>query len=226
MDIQGRVRALLRDVERTCENAGRDPYSVKIVAATKTVDIENIIAAIDAGINIIGENRVQEAKDKFPHMPETVDKHMIGHLQSNKVKDALTLFNVIHSVDTLKLMEFLNRKASILGKKQDILIQVNVSEEETKHGFRYENLSHVLEVAGAMDSLLVRGFMTIAPINGNPRAVFKALSELLYDMKNENFGKSVKLTELSMGMSNDYRIAIEEGSTYIRIGRSIFGERV
>lgn len=226
MGIQGRVRALLRDVGRTCETAGRDPHSVKIVAATKTVSIENIIAAIDAGINIVGENRVQEAKDKFPHLPETVDKHMIGHLQRNKVNDALTLFNVIHSVDTLKLMESLNRKSAFLGKKQDILIQVNVSGEETKHGFSYEDVPHVLEVAGAMDSIFVRGFMTIAPISGNPRAVFKALGELLCDMKNENFGNTVKLTELSMGMSNDYRIAIKEGSTYIRIGRSIFGERV
>ena len=194
--------------------------SVKILAVTKNVELPQIIEAIEAGITDIGENRVQEAKRKFPEIKNkypNVKYHMIGHLQKNKVKEALELFDVIQSVDSLELAEEINKRAR---KPVDIFIEVNTSGEESKYGVDPEKAVELVRSASNLKNLKINGLMTIGPLTDDKekvRSCFKLLREL-----KEKAG--VKL--LSMGMSDDYPLAIEEGSDIIRIGRTIFHREV
>jgi pyridoxal phosphate enzyme (YggS family) len=204
------------------------PEPVTLIGVTKTVGIDKIREAAESGLKDIGENKVQEALDKFPHLQDLNLKwHFIGTLQSNKVKKVLKIFDLIHSVDKIELAEMINTVAGKLGKKQEILLQVNISREDTKSGFDVDKLMLVLPRIAKLGSILVKGLMTIGPNTVNVdhiRDCFISL-RVLKDRINQEKYFDQELNILSMGMTNDFKIAIEEGATMIRVGRAIFGER-
>jgi len=206
-------------IAAAAERAGRPASSVRLIGVSKTFPAEAVIAAVAAGLSDIGENRVQEATPKAAAATEAGAHptwHLIGHLQTNKVKPALELFSCIHSVDTLHLAEALSRHAK---KPVEILLEVNVAGEVTKTGYRTADVVDIAPAIAALPNLVIRGLMTVAPETGDPedvRPVFRELRQL-----NERLG----LSELSMGMSGDYEVAIGEGATMVRIGRAIFGPR-
>jgi PLP dependent protein len=193
----------------------RIPTGVSLVAVTKTVPPEQVDAALQAGIEIFGENKVQEAKAKIPLVSSRARWHFIGHLQTNKARDAVELFDLIHSVDSVKLAGELDKWADHAGKTQPILLEVNVAGEASKFGIKPEDLPAALAQIHEFSHLDVRGLMTVPPVK-DPRPCFRRLRELR---------DAAGLQELSMGMSHDYEIAIEEGATIVRIGAAIFGER-
>ena len=206
-------------IAAAAERAGRPASSVRLIGVSKTFPAEAVIAAVAAGLSDIGENRVQEATPKAAAATEAGAHptwHLIGHLQTNKVKPALELFSCIHSVDTLHLAEALSRHAK---KPVEILLEVNVAGEVTKTGYGTADVVDIAPAIAALPNLVIRGLMTVAPETGDPedvRPVFRELRQL-----NERLG----LSELSMGMSGDYEVAIGEGATMVRIGRAIFGPR-
>lgn len=221
--------------------AGRDPEAVKLIAVTKTVNIETVHKAIDIGIRIFGENRVQEAQKKiqdlkmkatppFPPLNKGgiiggVEWHLIGHLQKNKAKYAVQLFDLIHTVDSIELAEELNKQSKKISKIQRVLVQVKLSEEETKHGVSEEELMPLLEKIYSLDNLKLEGLMTIPPFLDNQEKV-RPYFRKLREIRDEAQKKGFMLSELSMGMSNDFEAAIEEGATMVRIGTALFGERI
>jgi pyridoxal phosphate enzyme (YggS family) len=216
------VRANLEHVReriaRAAERSGRRAAEILLIGVSKTVDAERIRPAIDAGIAALGENRVQEARAKVPVLGRTVAWHLIGHLQTNKVKDAIELFDVIQTVDRLPLAEELERRAAAAGRDVQVLVEVNLAAEPPKSGVLPDALPQMLEQVAALPHLRVRGLMAIPPM-GTPddaRPWFRALRKLA-----ETHG----LAELSMGMSADYETAIEEGATMVRVGTAIFGAR-
>ena len=219
-----RYEAVRRQVADAADHCGRHPEEVTIVAVTKTVGIEEIRAALAAGIRDLGENRVQEFLGKYGLFPEA-RWHFIGTLQTNKVKDVVGRAHLIHSVDSAKLLSHIDRRATEAGVVQPVLLQVNVSGEASKHGFTPDTLPEALEEAAAMDSVEVRGLMTMAPFAPaeEVRWVFRELREVR-DSLHARVADRVELTELSMGMSGDFRVAVEEGATIVRIGRAIFGK--
>jgi len=223
------ISTVYKRISHAAMRAGRDPSEVELIAVTKTVPAEKIKEAIDLGVRLIGENRVQEAKEKIEELrdkiPETVQWHMIGHLQKNKVRPAVMLFDMIQSVDSLSLAERINRIATEYGKVQRVLVQVKLSEEETKHGIEERELEHLLAEIRGMENLLVEGLMTIPPYFEDPelvRTYFRRLRQLKEQMNQRGFN----LRHLSMGMSGDYEVAIEEGATMVRVGTAIFGRRI
>lgn len=212
--------------------AGRDPEEVKLVAVTKTIDIDRIIEAINAGLRVFGENRVQEAQKKISDLksqiPDSrIEWHLIGHLQKNKTKYAVQLFDLIHSVDSIGLADELDRQAKRLDKVQRILIQVKLSEEERKHGIPEEGLVSLIEKIKDLNNLRLEGLMTMPPYLDDPEMVRPYFSRLreIKDRINSLQILPHPLKELSMGMSHDFEVAIEEGATMVRIGTAIFGER-
>lgn len=220
-----RAATIFRKMSHAAMRAGRNPESIKLIAVTKTVDIETIKEAIDAGLRVFGENRVQEAlrkvrSEELGVRAEKIEWHLIGHLQKNKAKYAVQLFDLIHTVDSIELAEQLNKQAEKIGKVQRILVQVKLSEEETKHGVPEEELMPLLKKISGLKNLKLEGLMTIPPYFENSeeaRPYFRKLREIR-DAINLSF-------ELSMGMSNDFEVAIEEGATMVRIGTAIFGMR-
>ncbi|MGB9807137.1 MAG: YggS family pyridoxal phosphate-dependent enzyme [Thermosulfidibacteraceae bacterium] len=222
------ISSVLERINRACERAKRDPRSVKLVAVTKTVSPEIIEVSLHHGITDIGENRVQEAKEKYKKLSDYPIKwHMIGYLQRNKVRDAVKLFDFIHSVDRIELVDVLEKELAKIDKKMPSLIEVNVAKEVTKHGVYEENLEAFLEYI-INNSKMIKpiGLMTVAPYvedANDVRWVFRRLRELR-DKIREKY-KLDDFCELSMGMSNDFEVAIEEGATIVRIGTLIFGER-
>lgn len=221
--IAERYGAIRRQVSDAADAAGRDPEDVTVVAVTKTVGIEDIRAALAAGVYDFGENRVQEFLGKYGLFP-TARWHFIGTLQTNKVKDIVGKAFLIHSVDSPHLLSEVDRRATQAGVVQPVLLQVNVSGEQSKHGLDPADVREVLIGASGMDGVEVRGLMTMAPL-GRPedaRWVFRELRELR-DSLREMPLNGVELHELSMGMSNDFRVAVEEGATIVRVGRAIFG---
>lgn len=221
--VAARYEAVRRQVADAADVAGRDPADITIVAVTKTVGIEDIRQAVAAGITDFGENRVQEFLGKYGLFPD-VRWHFIGSLQTNKVKDVVGRAYLIHSVDSEKLLEEIERRAAQAGVVQPVLLQVNVSGEASKHGLEPEAVAETLIEASRMEHVEVRGLMTMAPLARaeEVRWVFRELKEVR-DSLREMPLNGVELDELSMGMSNDYRIAVEEGSTIIRVGRALFG---
>lgn len=221
--VASRYEAVRRQVADAADVAGRSPADITIVAVTKTVGIEDIRSALSSGISEFGENRVQEFLGKYGLFPEA-HWHFIGSLQTNKVKDVVGRARLIHSVDSARLLEEIQHRAEQAGVVQRVLLQVNVSGEESKHGFECCDVRDVLVEASHMPNVAVRGLMTMAPL-GRPedaRWVFRELRELR-DSLREMPLNGVELDELSMGMSNDFRVAVEEGSTIVRVGRAIFG---
>jgi len=223
------IKEIYRKMAHAAMRAGRSPEEVKLIAVSKGVGAETIKNAVETGIREFGENRIQEALDKITIitacLPEARIKwHLIGHLQKNKAKSAIRLFDMIHSVDSMELAVLLDRYAGETGKKQRIMLQVKLSDEESKYGILKENLNEVLSGMGHLGNLRVEGLMTIPPYFDDPERVrpfFRELRELKEKAEKEGF----RLSELSMGMSNDFEIAIEEGATMVRVGTAIFGER-
>lgn len=208
--------------------AGRCPSDVKIIAVTKTVSVEMIKEAVNVGLRMFGENRIQEAEKKIKNeelrITNNIEWHFIGHLQKNKAKYAVKLFDVIQTVDSVELADELNRLAEKAGKIQRVLVQVKLSEEESKHGVDENELRPLLDKVVVLGNLKLEGLMTIPPFFDDPQEVrpyFRRLKEIRDNMEKAGF----KLPELSMGMSNDFEVAIEEGATMVRIGSAIFGER-
>jgi len=218
--IPERINIIREIIYKEAEN----PEAVKIIGATKGIDIERIRIAYENGIKIFGENRVQEAEKKISSFKEPV-WHMIGHLQTNKVKKALNLFDMIQSVDSVKLAEEIDKRAYKMNKKVKVLIEVNTSGEDTKYGFQREELLRGFEKILSLKNLDIKGLFTIGPYPPDERRSRKSFSELreLRDKLETEY--NLKLKELSMGMSEDFVYAIKEGATMIRLGRIIFGER-
>ncbi len=218
-EVRGRIAA-------ACARAGRDPGEVEIVAVTKTHGAETVDEAVRAGMRIVGENKVQEAAWKKPASASGPEWHLIGHLQSNKVRKALELFDVIHSVDSAKLADRINFIADEIGALPRILLEVNVSGEKSKSGMPPEFVRTTLEhIAAQCPRLTVEGLMTMAPFSEDPedaRPYFRRLRELRDEMQ-DSLG--IVLPRLSMGMSGDYEVAVEEGATWVRLGTVLFGER-
>ncbi len=217
VDIEANIREVQRRIARACERSHRSPGEITLVVVTKEVGISAIRAAFDCGLRDFGENRVQEAEDKIGQLSDLkpdVTWHMVGHLQSNKAKTAVELFDIIHSVDSVKLAEILSRRAE---KTLPVLLQVNVSGEATKSGFAVNEIAVVVGEVRQLPNLRLVGLMTIAPLVAEEvRPVFRKLRELR---------DSLRLEHLSMGMTDDFEVAIEEGATMLRIGRAIFGNR-
>jgi len=198
--------------------AGR---AVKIIGASKTVSSERIREAYNTGMRSFGENRIQEAIPKIENLPDEIEWHFIGHLQSNKVRDAVRYFSWIHSVDSSRLLHLIDKEASKQQKQISILFEINLGGEETKHGLAPELLKEVLDASGNLDHVTIRGLMAIPPFFEDAdkvRPYFRRLKELA--------STHPSLTELSMGMSHDYIVAVEEGATMVRIGTALFGERL
>jgi len=218
-DIRANLEAVHERVARACERAGRKPDDVLLIAVSKTVEIERIRLAVTAGVRALGENRVQEAKEKAAGLGRPVPWHLIGSLQTNKARDAVELFDWIHSVDREELARELDRRAHQRERRVKILVQVNVGEEPQKGGVHPAELKGLLESLTALSSLEVRGLMCIPPAAETAdasRPWFKRLRELR---------DATGLEHCSMGMSGDFEVAIEEGATMVRVGTAIFGPR-
>ena len=225
MDLAANLERVRQRMNAACVGSGRDPGSVILLAVTKGQPPQVVRAAAELGLNLFGENRVQEAKLKIGQCPTPLRWHMIGHLQSNKCRDAVHFFQMIQSVDSLPLAEEINKCAEKSAKTMPVLLEVNVAGEATKFGFRPEDLLAQLERINALRKIEIHGLMTIAPYTPEPekaRPIFRRLRELK-EASERILGAS--LTHLSMGMTGDFEIAIEEGATMIRIGSALFGPR-
>jgi len=219
------VKNRIQTVAREC---GRDPETVRLVAVSKTVPTNRVRQAIEAGATILGENYVQEARTKFNDLATyPVSWHFIGHLQSNKAKYAVRLFDLIHSVDTLKLARELDKQSHKINKIQEVLIQVNISEEASKSGVNIKDTCNLLKDISLLENLSVKGLMTMPPYFNAPEKVrpyFAALRGLRDRLEQQGL-LNMSLSELSMGMTGDFEVAIQEGATLVRIGTAIFGKR-
>lgn len=206
------------------------PAGCRLVAVSKTQGTDRIMAAYDAGQRIFGENRVQELVEKQPELPKDIEWHMIGHLQRNKVKYIADFVALIHSVDSVKLLHEIDRQGERVSRTIPCLLQVHIAEEETKFGFDPKEVPEIVasEATAGLRYVEIRGLMGMATLTDDEvrvRREFRGLRQLFDQIKSATTPPNVKFTELSMGMSNDYRIAVEEGSTLVRIGSAIFGER-
>ena len=227
--VKENILQVKRRIEQACLRVKRDPASVMIVAVSKGRVVDEISQAIQAGIGDIGENRIQESLPKINDIRHTtydirVKWHMIGHLQTNKAKDAVKFFDLIQSVDSLRLAQEIDKQAGRAGKIQDILIEVKTSPEAAKFGIKPAEISGVIEKMSGLKNISIKGLMTIAPAVNKPedaRPYFRQLRELR-DKINDIRYTIYDIRELSMGMTDDFEVAIEEGSTMVRIGRAIF----
>lgn len=223
--ISRRLAGILERINSAAARAGREPGSVRLVAVSKTHPSEAVAEAAAAGQRVFGESRVQEARQKIPRCPGGLEWHFIGHLQKNKVRQAVALFGFFHGIDSLALAQALDRVAGETGSAVAGLLEVNVSGEATKRGFTPASARAEFAALAALPHLRLRGLMTMAPYSDNPedaRPVFRALRELRGELQKTH---GHPLPELSMGMSGDFETAIEEGATLVRVGTSIFGER-
>lgn len=215
------------NIEEACKRAGRDTSEVTLIAVSKTKPVCMLQEAYDAGVREFGENKVQEIMDKYDKLPSDIHWHMIGHLQRNKVKYIIDKVEMIHSVDSLRLAETISSEAVKHGVTMKILIEVNVADEETKYGISLSEAADMVDKIMKLPGIIVKGFMTVAPNSKNSeenRKFFRDLHKIAVDIKNKNIDNK-GIDVLSMGMTNDYEIAIEEGSTMDRIGTGIFGAR-
>ena len=225
MDIAANLNLLRQRIDAACARAGRDPQTVTLMAVSKSQPPEAVRAAAEAGVTLFGENRVQEARVKIPLCPGRLRWHLIGHLQTNKCRDAVHLFEMVQGVDSLHVAQELNKWADKRAKTLPILLEVNVAGEGSKFGYRPETLFTELPELNALPRLEIHGLMTIAPYAQDPekvRPVFRRLRELRQRCE-EVLG--VPLPHLSMGMTGDFEVAIEEGATLVRIGTALFGAR-
>ena len=224
--VKENLEKVRHTVNEAYERSGRND-GVTLIAVSKTKPAQMIREAYDAGQRDFGENRVQEIVDKYPELPKDIRWHLIGHLQTNKVKYIIDKVAMIHSVDSLRLAEEISRQAVKAGTCMDILIEVNVAEEESKFGVSVNDAPALVKEISSLPGLRIRGLMTVAPFVSDPeenRAVFSTLRQLSVDIDSKNID-NVDMDCLSMGMSGDYEVAIEEGATFVRVGTSIFGDR-
>ncbi len=226
--MKDRIRSVLEQVERSAERCGRDPREIRIVAVSKTHPPQLIREAYEAGLRVFGENRVQEAEAKITELRDLdLEWHLVGHLQTNKVKKAVQLFDWIHSIDSPKRIAELERESAKTDRIVEVLLQLNISGEETKSGGREEDLEALIAALRDAPRVRCRGLMTIPPFEEDPertRPYFRRLREIGERYREHWLAPGVKL-ELSMGMSHDFAVAIEEGATLVRIGTAIFGSR-
>lgn len=225
--IRENIQTVYTRIADACNRSGRSAEEVTLVVVTKTVDVAKIQEALDAGVRQLGENRVQDATPKIDVLYDRTDLtwHMIGHLQTNKVKRAVEYFQMIHSVDNLKRAQEIDKRAQEQGKLMPVLFEVNVSGEVSKFGLSPEDLPDVIQASAQYGGLIVKGLMTMAPFVDNPeetRPYFRKSRELLMTFQDQGMSQ---MTELSMGMTNDFEVAVEEGSTMVRVGSAIFGAR-
>ena len=215
--IKENLLQIKSNIEKAALKVGRDPQEIRLICVTKKANSSQILDALSNGVKELGENRVKEAVFKYRAIGESAVWHLIGHLQTNKVKDSVLMFHLIHSLDSFKLAQHIDKEAKIAGKIQEVLVEVNVSGEKTKFGISPDELGDFLESVKSLENIKITGLMTVTPLASNPedsRVYFKKLKELSH-----MFG----LKELSMGMTQDYEVAVEEGATMVRIGSAIFG---
>ena len=227
MMLKENLKNVEEKIKKACTDAGRKREEVTLIAVSKTKPLETVKEANELGVRVFGENKVQELVDKYDALPKDIHWHMIGHLQRNKVKYIIDKVDLIHSVDSLRLAEAIEKEAAKRGITVNILIEVNVAGEESKFGLAPEAVDEFVEAVAQFEHIRVKGLMTIAPFVENPeenRSVFTALKKLSVDIAKKNVD-NVNVSMLSMGMTNDYQTAIEEGATMVRVGTGIFGER-
>ena len=227
MLIQRNIEAIRERIERACDKAGLKRDTIKLVAVTKTVDVQSINKAVECGITLLGENKVQEIVEKTPLIEGNVEWHMIGHLQTNKVRYIADKVKMIHSVDSIKLVEEINKRFKNHSRIIDILVEINIGREDSKNGIAPENIMQFLQDANKYENIHIMGLMTVAPACDNVEKVrpyFREMKKIFENIKSENI-ENVNMESLSMGMTNDFEIAIEEGTNMVRIGSGIFGPR-
>jgi len=227
MSVAENFKAVQNRIAAAARRAGRDPSSIRLVTVTKTVDLDRIREATAAGALVLGENRVQEAKEKIETLGRIASWHLIGHLQTNKAKYAVKLFDLIHSVDNLELAKELDKQAAKNGKIQDVLIEVSIAGEAAKAGVSIGDTVRLVREAAGLKHIRVLGLMTMPPLSNDPeesRPYFRKLRGLADAVWKEGI-IGISMNELSMGMSGDYEVAIEEGATLVRVGSAIFGAR-
>ncbi len=227
MSIAENLKTVQDRIISAAKRAGRDPLSIQLIVVTKTVAVDRIREAVSAGAKVLGENRVQEAREKIEVLGRVAHWHLIGTLQANKAKYAVKLFDLIHSVDSLALAKEIDKQAAKTGKTQDILIEVNIAGEESKSGVVFKDALSLIREAAMLRNISIRGLMTMPPFSADPedsRPYFKKLRELAANVAKENIS-GVSMKELSMGMSGDFEVAVEEGATMVRVGTAIFGQR-
>lgn len=220
-------RRVKENIRKACETAGRNEQDVTLLAVSKTKPVDMLLDVYQAGARDFGENKVQELVDKIPQLPSDIRWHMIGHLQRNKVKYIVDKVYLIHSVDSLRLAEEISREAVKKQTEVNILIEVNVAQEESKFGTTVEETTELVRSIALLPAIHIKGLMTIAPFVENAeenRTYFQKLRQLAVDIGNKNID-NVSMSILSMGMTGDYTVATEEGSTIVRVGTGIFGER-
>lgn len=225
--IKENLEEVREKIRQACQRSGRREEDVTLISVSKTKPVEMLKEAYEAGSRDFGENRVQEILEKYGQMPEDVRWHMIGHLQKNKVRQVIDKAVLIHSVDTVELAEQIEKDAAKRDLTVDILLEVNVAEEESKFGFRTEEVEAAVMKIKELPHVRIKGLMTIAPFVSNSednREVFKKLYQLYVDIRSKNID-NVNMSVLSMGMTGDYEVAVEEGATMIRVGTGIFGAR-
>ena len=225
--LKDNLAAVHKNIADACQKAGRSQEEVTLVAVSKTKPVELLMEAYEAGERVFGENKVQEIMDKYERMPADVQWHMIGHLQRNKVKYIIDKAAMIHSVDSVRLAQTIEQEAAKKNLVMPILVEVNVAEEESKFGLKTEEVVPFLEEISGYEHLSVKGLMTIAPFVENPeenREIFQKLKQLSVDITAKNIN-NISMSVLSMGMTGDYQVAVEEGATMVRVGTGIFGAR-
>lgn len=226
--IEENIKQVEDNIAKACERANRDRSEVTLICVSKTKPASMVEEAYKTGQRNFGENKVQEINDKYPILPDNIRWHLIGHLQRNKVKYIINKVHLIHSVDSIRLAEQIQHEAEKADKVMNILVQVNVANEDTKFGLQVSETEDVVREIAKMPNVHICGLMTIAPFTDDPetnRVFFRKLKQLSVDIKSKNID-NVSMDCLSMGMTGDYQVAIEEGATLVRVGTGIFGERI
>ena len=227
MEISDNLRLVEENIAAACKRAGRRREEVKLIAVSKTHPVEAVKEAMRCGIRSFGENKVQELKDKMEKLDDSLDWHLIGHLQTNKVKYVVGKVSLIHSLESIRLAEALEKEAVKRGVIVDVLVEVNIAGEDTKFGVLPENVEDFIREVAKFEHIRVKGLMTVAPIaqkSEENRKYFKNLNKIMVDLNSKNI-HNVSMNVLSMGMTGDYETAIEEGATLVRVGTGIFGHR-
>jgi pyridoxal phosphate enzyme (YggS family) len=226
--IKENIDNVEKRIQAACDRSGRKREDVLLLAVSKTIDVPRIKEAVDCGLTSLGENKVQEIMDKYEPMGEGIHWHLIGHLQTNKVKYIIDKVELIHSVESMKLAEKISKLAQERNLTANILLEVNVAEEESKFGIKPSECEEMVREISVLPNICIKGLMTVAPFVENPeqnRVYFRQLRQLLVDINSKKID-NVNMDVLSMGMTNDYEIAVEEGATIVRVGTGIFGARV
>lgn len=225
--ISDNIRSVEERIQAACDRAGRPREDVTLICVTKTKPVEELRQAYDAGQHIFGENRVQEIIEKYPQLPDDIQWHMIGHLQRNKVKYLMDKAVMIHSVDSAALAQAISKEAVKAGRVMDILLEVNAAGEESKFGLGYDQVLPLIREIAPLPGIRICGLMTVPPYTEDPetsRVFFKKLKKLSVDIAEQSID-NVSMRILSMGMTGDFEVAIEEGATHVRVGTAIFGAR-